>query len=120
MPVWTATLPVTGLMSGVPVPVFDTEALSDGNESQAVALPQRKVSLDLTWDITFVSGTPTTVDYRLQVALENVDAEYRDLGATITSTGGGKVTLNGVVARFARLIAVDADVETVKGQIMVN
>jgi hypothetical protein len=117
MPDWTATLPVLGLMSGTPVKVWDAESLTDDDASQAVALPPRD-ELDLTWDIVFGS-TPTTVDYRLQVAINNVDAEYYDLGTTITSTAGGKVTVNGVVARFARIHAVDADVETVTAQIMV-
>lgn len=117
MPVWTATLPVKGLMSGVPVTVFDAETLSDNNESQAVAIPLKKEGVSLTWTVLFGS-TPTTVDYRLQVALNNVDAEYFDLGTTITDTAGGKVTVDGVVARFARIKAVDADVETVTSEIM--
>ena len=120
MPIWTATLPVKGLMTGVPVAVFDAEVPTDGQESQAVALPFRKgKSLNLTLAVKFASA-PTTVDYQLQVAMNNVDAEYQDLGTAITATGGGQITVADVVARFARVQAVDADVEAVTAELMVN
>lgn len=120
MPIWTATLPVLGLMRGVPVSVFDVEVPTDGQSSTAVAIPQRTgKNVDLTFTIVFGS-TPTTVDYQLQIAINNLDAEYYDLGTAITATGGGKITLTGVVARFARVQAVDADTETVTAQIMIG
>lgn len=121
MPVWTATLPTIGLRRGVPETVFAAEALSDAEASVAVALPleSRGGAVDITFDIEFGS-TPTTVDYLLQIAMNNVDAEFYDIvGSNMTDTAGGKVTINGVVGRFARVKAVDADTETVTSRIMV-
>ena len=120
MPLWSATATPIALTRGVPVTVFDAESLSDAEESIAVAIPTDGTTrgADLTFTIVFGSA-PTTVDYQLQVALNNVDAEYYDLGSPITATAGGKLTVSGVVARFARVKAVDADVQTVTSQIMV-
>lgn len=121
MPVWTAALPIIALKQGIPTTVFDAETLSDNDESQAVAIPPdgNNRGADLTFTIIF-GAAPTTVSYQLQVALNNVDAEYFDLGTPITDVAGGKTTIIGVVARFARIKAVDADVQTVASQIMVG
>ena len=121
MPLWSATAVVTGLNRLEPVTVFDAEALSDGEESIAVAIPPRPgKQTNISFTIRFDSGTPTTVDYQLQVAVNNVDAEYYDIGSSMVDTAGGKVTINGIVARFARIIANDADTETVTAQILVD
>jgi len=120
MPIWTASAPITGLLKNLPVTVFDAESLSDANESMAVALPNdgKTKGVDITFQVLFGS-TPSTVDYLLQVALENLDASFFDIaGSNMTDTAGGKVTVNGVVARFARVKAVDSDTQTVTALIM--
>lgn len=120
MGLWVATGSITGLSKNTPVTVFNAESLSDGEESIAVALPAdaHTKGVDITFQILFGSA-PTTVDYLLQVALNNLDASFFDIaGSNMTDTAGGKVTVNGVVARFARIKAVDADTETVTGIIM--
>ncbi len=121
MPLWVATGTIQALMRNVPVTVFDAEALSDGEESIALAIPRRtgKTS-NITFTILFGSA-PSTVDYLLQDALNNVDAEFYDIvGSNITDTAGGKLTVANVNGRFVRVKAVDADVETVTAQIMVS
>lgn len=121
MPLWSASARITKLSSGRPVTVFDAEVLSDGNKSSAVALPPSPSGqgLDISYRISFASA-PSTVDFNLQIAMNNVEAEFVDSGDAITSTSGGLVIVPNVVARFARLIAVDADTKAVTGEIMVN
>jgi len=120
MPLWTLSGTIGALMRGVPFEVFN-ETLSDGNESIALAIPQRSgEGQDITYTIVFAS-TPTTVDYLLQVAVNNIDAEFYDVvGSNITDTAGGKVTVNGIIGRFVRVKAVDSDTISVTSEIMVG
>ncbi len=120
MPLWTATGAITLANKNTPITVFDAESLSDDETSIAVALPVdgNTQGNDVTFQVLFGS-TPTLVDYLIQVALENLDASFFDIvGSNMTDTDGGKVTITGVVARFARIKAVDADIQTVTGLIM--
>ncbi len=122
MGLWVATGVITLITKNTPVTVFDGESLSDGEESIALALPNDGYTkgIDITFQILFGS-TPSTVDYLLQVALVNLDASFFDVaGSNMTATAGGKVTVNGVVAKFARIKAVDADTQTVTGILMVG
>ena len=121
MPLWTISDPIGALTRNVPVTVFDAESLSDGEESIALAVPPRTGrAVNITFTILFGSA-PSTVDYLLQDAINNVDAEFYDIvGSNMTATGGGKITVANVNGRFVRVKAVDADTQTVTAQIMVS
>ena len=122
MPLWNTGGDRFTLIPGEPKTVFDGEVLSDNDESISVALPGSsgtRGGLDIMWQVTFASA-PTTVDYRLQVAMTDEDAQYFDTGPSMTATAGGAVTIGDVVANFARIKAVDADVQAATAKIMVR
>tara|TARA_R100000306_G_C4277724_1_gene93438 strand:- start:166 stop:528 length:363 start_codon:yes stop_codon:yes gene_type:complete len=120
MPIWNAVDYVETLNRGVAKTVF-AETLSDGNESQAMALPASRGTqgVDLVWEVMFASA-PSTVDYRLQSSLTNVDANFHDTGPTMTSNDGGAVTVGDIVANFVRIKAVDADSPSVTAKILIK
>ena len=115
MGLWTLSGTIQSLSRHhVPAVVMDNTAMTDGQETEAVALPSTPDGQGLT--VAFVvkfASAPATVDYQLQVAYNNVDAEFFDIGSTMTATTGGIVTTANVVGRFARVIANDADTKAV-------
>ena len=120
MALWTAAGIIQALSKWrIPATVMTATAMTDGQETEAVALPPTPDGRALTvaFEILFGSA-PTTVDYQLQVAIDNLDASFFDIGSSMTATGGGIVTTANVVGRFARVIANDADTETVTIRIM--
>lgn len=110
MPLWTAINHV-GLKSLIPVEVNST-AMTDGQETMAVALPPSPYhkAIDLIWFVKFAGNPSSAVDFQLQIALAQVDAEFFTIGSTMTNseTVGGQVIVADVVALFARVIATDA------------
>lgn len=103
----------------IPALVMDATVMTDGQETEAVALPQNinGQALTIGFEVIFAAA-PSTVDYQLQIAMDNIDAEFFDIGSSMTATGGGIVTTANVVARFARVIANDADTKAVTINIM--
>ena len=117
MPLWNAVDYVETLNRGHAKTVF-AETLSDGNESQAMAITCGR-GMNLICEVAFGS-TPTTVNYQLQTAIVNADASFHDTGPAITATAGGAVTVADIVANFVRIKAVDADTETVTAKILIK
>ena len=113
MPLYDQDAIVKGLMRMVPHQVLN-ETMSDGEKSEAVAIaPRSGQAINITMDIRFTGGTPTSVEFQLQVAISNNDSRFRDLGPPMTDTDGGKITVTDVNAKFARILAVDADTENI-------
>ena len=98
----------------IPAVVMDATVMTDTQKTQAVALPPSPSGrgLDIAFDVVFASA-PSSVDYQLQTAMNNVDAEFSDQGSSMTANGGGTTVVTNVVARFARVIANDADTKAV-------
>ncbi len=98
----------------IPVTVMSATVMTDGQKTEAVALPPNigGGAIVLAFETLFAS-TPSAVDYQLQTAMNNVDAEFFDIGSSMTDNGGGITVVTGVVARFARVIANDADTKAV-------
>lgn len=120
MPLWTNVGAITALTRSVPFTLLDEEVVVDTNTSIAVAVPPRSGQFQsLTFTIAF-GGVVTSVDYQLQVALLNVDAEFYDVGPSMTDIDGGKITVNDLNVNFARIIANDADVQEVTALIQSN
>ncbi len=121
MPLWNAA-DNEALTPSRPVEVMTGTVMTDGQETQAIALPTSPTNraIDLAFVAKFASDPPGTVDYQLQVAFNNVDAEFFDLGSSMTNseTVGGMIIVTNVVARFARVIANDADSVAVTIEIM--
>ncbi len=121
MPLWNNTDFVESLQSLQPIEVMTATVMTDGQETQAVALPPSPINraIDLAFFVKFASN-PGAVDYQMQVAFNNVDAEFFDLGSAMTNseTVGGIIIVPDVVARFARVKAVDADIVAVTIAIM--
>jgi len=114
MALWAADTHMQGLSRHrIPVEVITGIVTTDGQETEAVALPPTPDgrALTLMMFVRFASNPPGTVDYQLQVAMNNLDAEFFDIGASMTNseTVGGIVITPNVVGRFARVIANDAD-----------
>ena len=123
MGLWVATGAIRALSRWrIPETLMDATVMTDGQETQAVALPPSPIkrALDLIFFAKFASNPPSTVDYQLQIALNNIDAEFFTIGSTMTNseTVGGQVIVPDVVARFARVIANDADTVAVTIAIM--
>ena len=117
MPIWNAVDAVEPLNRGIAKTVF-SETLSDGNQSQAMAIPPIG-SIDIVWEVMFAS-TPSSVDYRLQTAITNVDANFHDTGPTMTANTGGAVTVGDLVTNFVRIKAVDSDSPSVTAKILIK
>ena len=68
--------------------------MTDGQETQAVALLPSigGRGLTLAFNVKFASA-PTTVDYQLQTAMNNLDAEFFDIGSSMTATTGGLIVV---------------------------
>jgi len=113
MPLWNATDFIQTLQPLVPITVMNATVMNDGEETQAVALPPSPINraIDLAFFVKFASNPPGTVDYQLQIAANNVDAEFFTIGSSMTNseTVGGLIVVPNVVARFARVKANDAD-----------
>jgi len=123
MGLWTLSGAITALSRHrIPALVMDATVMSDGEETEAVALPPSidGRGLDVSFDIKFASNPPGTVDYQLQIANENIDADFENTGSSMTNTEaiGGIIVVQNVVARFARVEAVDADSVAVTVNIM--
>ena len=120
MGLWTLSGSIQALSRWrIPALVMDATVMTNGQETEAVALPPTPDGrgLDLAFEVIFAAA-PSTVDYQLQVAMDNVDAEFFDIGSSMTANGGGITVVNNVVARFARVIANDADTKAVTINIM--
>ena len=121
MPLWNAADNEV-LTSFRPVEVI-SGAMTDGQKTQAVALPTRSdhKGIDVVFFVKFAGNPGGTVSYSLQVALSNVDAEFFIVGSAMTNseTVGGLVIVTSIVARFARVIATDADSENPTISLMV-
>jgi len=114
MPLFNTTEPVEQLQSLSPIEVMTATVMTDGQATQSIALPPSPINraIDLAFFARFASNPPGAVDYQLQISLvNNVAAEFFDIGASMTNseTVGGIVVVTDVVARFARVIANDAD-----------
>jgi len=113
MPLWNNTDPLPTLLHLNPIEVMTATVMSDGEETQAVALPPSPngQGIDLAFEVRFASNPPGAVDYRLQLAFNNVDAEFQDVSPFMTNseTIGGITAIGDIVARFARVEATDAD-----------
>lgn len=114
MGLWTLSGVITALSRHrIPATVIDATVMTDGQKTEAVALPQSigGRGIDISFDVKFASNPPGAVDYQLQISNLNVDANFEDLGSSMTNTEaiGGIIRNENVVARFARVIANDAD-----------
>lgn len=121
MPLWN--LADKELLTSLrPITVIDATVMTDGQKTQAVSLPPSPTNraIDLAFFAKFAANPPGTVDYQLQVAFNNIEAEFFDLGSSMTNTEevGGMIIVTNVVARFARVIANDADSVAVTIEIM--
>ncbi len=122
MGLWTLSGAIQALSRHrIPVLVMDATVMTDGQETEAVALPPTPdgQGLDLAFEVKFASA-PTTVDYRLQVALNNIDAEFQDVSPFMTNAAaaGDIIAIGDIVGRFARVKATDADTIAVTITIM--
>ena len=112
MPLWTATNQI-GLKSLRPVEVITGIVMTNGQQTAAVALPPSPAhrAIDLIWYIRFASNPPGAVDYQLEIAPNNVNTEFVLAGTAMTTSEitGGQVIVTNIVARFARVVATDAD-----------
>ncbi len=113
MPLWTLSGAIQSLSRyRVPITLMDATVMTDGQQTIAVALPATPdgQALDLAFEVKFASA-PTTVDYRLQLAFNNIDAEFQDVSPFMTTAtaAGGIVAIGDLVGRFARVEATDAD-----------
>lgn len=122
MPLWNNTDFTETLQLGVPIEVMTATVMTDGQKTQAVAIPPNTIrqGISLAFFAKFASNPGGTVDYQLQIAFNNVDAEFFVIGSTMTNseTVGGMVITSDLVARFARVIANDADTVAVTIQIL--
>lgn len=118
MPLWNAVDFIQALQSLNPIEVMTATVMTDGQVTQAVALQPSPIkrALDLSFFVRFGGNPGGAVDYQMQISLvNNLDAEFFDIGSSMTNseTVGGIIVVTDVVARFARVIANDADTETV-------
>lgn len=120
MGLWTASGVIQSLSRyRIPALVINATVMTDGQKTEAVALPPTPDGrgISVAFEVLFASA-PSTVDYQLQVAFDNIDAEFFDNGSSMTANDGGITTINNVVGRFARVIANDADIRAVSIHIM--
>lgn len=90
----------------VPQPVV-TEAIAQGNKSQAFAIqsePGGNKQNGIGWFTTATSGSPSGVEYDLQIADIDVDAEYTKIDSSSLATGETRYVAN-VTANFVRVVA---------------
>lgn len=125
MPLWNNVDFVESLSRhSVPIEVITATVMLDAEATQAIALPPTPdgQGLDLAFEVRFASNPPGTVDYRLQVAFNNVAAEFQDVSPFMTNseTIGDIIAIGDIVGRFARVLASDADSVAVTITIMVQ
>ncbi len=122
MPVWNNTQPIELLGHLRPITVMDATVMTDAQATVAVALPASHGpgGITVAMEVKFASNPPGAVDYRLQVAFNNVAAEFQDVSPFMTNTEtiGGIVSVANIVGRFARVLASDADTVAVTITIM--
>lgn len=114
MALWTSSGIIQALSRHrIPALVMDATVMTDGQETEAVALPPVNggEGLTIAFEVKFASNPPGTVDYRLQLAFNNVDAEFQDVEPFMTTSeeAGDIISISGLVGRFARVKASDAD-----------
>jgi hypothetical protein len=104
MPNYNAQNPPYSIFPGDVALAFNSEAPSSGQASQQFALPsyagQPNNGRTITWQ-TIYGSSPSAISVVLQVAMNDVDAQYSTVD-TSTATGGELRTVNNVLGNFAR------------------
>lgn len=98
MPAYGTT--VVALMAGDTFKAFDAETPANGTKSKAIALPPYISELGI--DIYYASA-PAATDYRVEVADEDVEARYREVGANSINTSGERMVIGVVDFKFLRI-----------------
>ena len=114
---------IPSLVRHVPFEVFNAQdtPIADGAASIAVALPSRSGQhIVIAMEVFFPNVAPTAVEYRLEVASVNEDSRFYTIGPAMTILGGGIEFVTNITVRFARVLAVDADVVDVNALISIN
>ncbi len=113
---------IPSLTRHIPFQVFETtDTVVDGSKSIAVALPSRSGQhIVLAMEVLFPTAAPTTVNYQLEVASVNLESRFYTIGPAMTNVNGGIIFETNITVRFARVIAVDADVQVVNAFLSIN
>ena len=109
MPNYNRQVPPYSIFPGDAAPAFNNEAPAAGQARQQFALPNcagfPENGRTIRWQISFATA-PTSVNIRLQTAINDVDAQYAvPTGAakmSSTLTAGDNLVAAGVRANFVR------------------